>query len=574
MIFGETKNKESGSFQEKINLSFSLSDIKSKVPRVNLKKIKLSKIQNLGTSLEKRSVTRITLDDRLANIGLPFCRSAKEKIYETASYNPLRKKIEEEEKLPEIDLLIDEEVQEVPEEIPLEEKKDVTFNLDAEILNEEELVIFSPATVSLPPFKEDILSSSGEQAAFVWPPVQGQEQKIKKVKKTKKKKSKKSPKKKPYFLIEEKPVEKQVVRFPWTSESEGENYQTLESIVQGGLESVLLDTPALAPSQALPFSKETVPVLQVSQEQVIFKAIIPRFEPGEDVDLQNIKNSTFFARASKLNYGIELQGRIKKMFEKIGSAKITPIRIIIFGGFVATIGYLVYGYFFPDFQLNYINQEQKDNVVVRDLFKQKHVYKKDLVISKGQEKISLQSEMSLFKPITEQERLSLIQKAREALENRLDPFGQEGVLPRSVIEQKKKEQEEKAIPDIELVRKQVELVGVISSKESDLALVNLYSAEYTVSTEDEDSVRETKLKTAISMAVPNRLEVSVLDPVESWYVKQIQKSKSRNEDPYIELVKENKKFKLKVGQKVLLPEEQVLEETEAEDVKQPESAKS
>ena len=57
------------------------------------------------------------------------------------------------------------------------------------------------------------------------------------------------------------------------------------------------------------------------------------------------------------------------------------------------------------------------------------------------------------------------------------------------------------------------------------------------------------------MAVPNRLEVSLLDPVDKWYVKQIIKGKAKGEDPVIVLVKGDKKFKLKVGQKVLLPEE-------------------
>ena len=67
------------------------------------------------------------------------------------------------------------------------------------------------------------------------------------------------------------------------------------------------------------------------------------------------------------------------------------------------------------------------------------------------------------------------------------------------------------------------------------------------------------------MAVPNRLEVSLLDPVDEWYVKQIVKGKAKGDDPMIELVKGDKKFKLKVGQKVLLPEEKPPEEPIVED---------
>ena len=64
---------------------------------------------------------------------------------------------------------------------------------------------------------------------------------------------------------------------------------------------------------------------------------------------------------------------------------------------------------------------------------------------------------------------------------------------------------------------------------------------------------------------PNRLELSLLDPVEDWYVKQISKSKSRTEDPTIDLVKGDKKFKLRVGQKLLLPEEKSTDEKSTDD---------
>ena len=82
--------------------------------------------------------------------------------------------------------------------------------------------------------------------------------------------------------------------------------------------------------------------------------------------------------------------------------------------------------------------------------------------------------------------------------------------------------------------------------------------------DDDKLTRETKLKAVLSMAVPNRTEISVLDPLEDWYVKQISKSKSRSDDPTIELVKGDKKFTLRVGQRVLFPEEKLFEQIKQE----------
>ena len=101
-------------------------------------------------------------------------------------------------------------------------------------------------------------------------------------------------------------------------------------------------------------------------------------------------------------------------------------------------------------------------------------------------------------------------------------------------------------------------------RDKNLALVNVYTAEYTVMADDEKTIRDQALKTALGMAVPNRMEVSLLDPVEDWFVKEISKSKGRGEDPWLELVREDKKFKLKVGQKVLLPEEKTFDQVKQE----------
>lgn len=253
------------------------------------------------------------------------------------------------------------------------------------------------------------------------------------------------------------------------------------------------------------------------------------------------------------------------MFEKFGY-KLTPIRIIILGGAVATIGYSIWNYLLPIINSSYSNQGSS-TVVVKNLFKAKnmHTYSGTLTDKKS-DKLKPQEllEEKNFSPITEEERQTLIQMARESLENRLDPFGQEAVLPKEVIQQKMEEQADTGPEEIPVNRKQLELVGVISANNKNLALVNIYNADYTITEDDDKPVRDSKLKTALSMAVPNRLEVSLLDPVDKWYVKQIIKGKAKGEDPVIVLVKGDKKFKLKVGQKVLLPEEKKPEETESD----------
>lgn len=242
--------------------------------------------------------------------------------------------------------------------------------------------------------------------------------------------------------------------------------------------------------------------------------------------------------------------------------KASPIRIIFYGGALATALYLLwtnYGDVIKEKATEYFPQKQ-EKVVVRNVFKNKHTYKnkktksKSKSKTKGKQAEEFSDEEFSFKPITEDERISLILKARENIESRLDPFGQEAALPPSTIE-KIKETKETVIPEIKIERKQVELVGIISARDKDLALVNIYTAEFTVTPDDTEESVEDELKKSLGKAVPNRIEVYVLDPVEDWFVKSIKRSKSRSDDPSIELVKENKKFRLRVGQKVLLPTE-------------------
>ena len=245
--------------------------------------------------------------------------------------------------------------------------------------------------------------------------------------------------------------------------------------------------------------------------------------------------------------------------------KLTPLRIIVFGGLIITLGYAICVYFpeFMDFS-KIFNLGKKSSVVeVKNLFHKNGIdnnSKQSLNDKQSeletQKKLQLLDESSLT-PVTENERQFLITKARESIEGRLDPFSQ-GVQVKKQIEQQKIDLAEEEPKDIPMLRKQIELVGIISSNHKDLALINIYDANYSFMPDDKEDVKKEKLKTALSMAVPNRFEVSLLDPVEDWYVKQVVKGKARDDEPYIELVRGSKKFKIKVGQKLLLPEQDTI----------------
>ena len=653
----DLKQGSIGNFQlltqlEKKIVSFSASDVKKPVPRINFKKIKLNKFNELYTHFEKRQITQILLDDELLKSNLPIRKTTLEVGSELSS-NPLRKKVDDEEKLPVFEPqitrprdLMSSRSQECIDDgakgregdgvmedkqdpkASAEEKKDITFSLEAQVVHEDENIIFSPGVVSLPPFKEDILSSSGKQEIFIWPPSEeergkgkgekgrrekGEEERKKRKEISKKTKAKKI---KPYFISEEKGLEEEEQQktkkeeqrgeetkqeeakeipfiektqaFPWLTHKD--YYEDFESIFQGGLESTLLDVPPIVESN--PANLEQKPLVEKETKirakddlkQLMLKPKQPEQteqlehltvtiaaiqspsalneEEYKTIDFRNITIDTTDKNGIKLGYSIELLGKVKKMFGKFG--RVSPLRIMIFGGLVVTVGYLFWVYLFPDLKI-YLDNKQDKDLVVKKLFKEKYLYKKKIDLKKEKKETNELKE-GFFKPISEEERLALIQKAREALESRVDPFGQEDVLPLSKIEERIKEQEEDKTPkEIQLERKQIELIGVISTKSSNLALVNLYTASYSVSPEDTKEVREMKLKTTLSMTVPNRIELSLLDPLEGWIVKQIQKSKSRSEDPIVELAKGSQKFKLKVGQRVLLPDDKQSEEDAAEE---------
>lgn len=625
---------------EKYITSISISNFQTNIPRINFRKIKLNKFQNFYGNFKSKSIDRIYLDEKFTELNLPIKRVKSIIISEELNINPLRKKKNNEEKPPliEVETVVEERVQESPlheqnligentfsvlsnaleEDLANPEQgsilkpksagtKDITFNLEAQIIQEDENVLLSPTLPSTEKTKDDIVGSSGKQPDFVWPPVPPD-------KATKKTKSKKL-KKKPYFLMDENkvsnPLEEKSKVIEYKKEADTSNFPwaliqdenpAIEEIFGGGLESELLDTPIYPEKkqevkledqteilsvqkpevQKLPFEEKVKDLNQETQNvpfagEAIYKALIPKVSftaMPENMINDTLKNINWFSklldRFNNLEFGIVVTGKgekkVGKMFEKSGY-KFTPIRIIILGGAVATLGYSAWNYLLPIINSNYSNK-LNDKVIVKNLFKTKNIDNNNKVLINEKGKSVHMSELleeKTFSPITEEERLDLIQMARESLEGRVDPFGQEEVLPREVIQQKIEEQKNAGPPEISINRTQVELIGVISSNNKNLALVNVYNADYIITEEDDKPTRDSKLKTALSMAVPNRLEVSLLDPVDTWYVKQIIKGKSKGEDPVIELVKSDKKFKLKVGQKVLLPEEKLLEEPKAED---------
>lgn len=578
---GELKSLE-GLFKS-TSLPVNLSELKTNVPRVNLKKLKISVQDKLDNLLRQKNVTRVYLDEKLFSLDFDFKRGSGEDAFSKGRLSILRKKNE-----------------------PKEKEEQVTFNMEAEAAQDEN-IIYSPSDISMPPLKEDVVSLSGEKDIMSWPPHK--EEDIQKGEKETQKKEK--PAKKPYFLsipeeeiskeppeikeASEKTVEtkkeeetketKQDV-FPWVKAEDA--YEDLESIFRGGLESELLDIPEFTESkkeevvgpqessrpdfkveeEKLEKSTPKAPTAKVPHKEDEYKETsgsIRAFMPeitGSNIHV--FDGSTLLLGIGQsleeeiLQKGAKIKGKAGEMF---GNFKLSPISIAIIGGAAITLGYL---YLSSNNYLNFLSPSvsEKSNIQVRSIFKPQHLKKKSLDIdSKKESKVS---SMVPFNPISEEQRLTLIQKAKEAIESRLDPFGIESILPALPPSKKEDKEKEEPIKDISLQRKQVELVGVISAENKNLALLNIYTVDYTVPIESDKETREKSLKDALSMSVPNRLEVSILDPVEDWYVKQISKSKTRGEDPTIILVKGNQQFTLRVGQKVLLPEEVTFEELKTE----------
>ena len=554
---------DDSSDSQNIPLSVSLEDIKSRIPRINLRKIKLGKTNNLEKLLKEKNITRVLLDDTLYSLEVV---SKEALATEKPMVSVLRKRTDVDKR-----------------------EKQVTFSMKAEAAQEEENVIFSPSDVSMPPYKEDVLSTSGEPKSLAWPPVpdeKASEKKEEKKEEVKKEEAEKEPdevkkKKKPYFLSlpdeveeqksiekENQPKEETPVGFPWGDESK--NYEGLDTLFSGGLESELLGMPKNLPSRQEishepdleDLTKEKKQETEhffpqdsstVSIEDIKVHALFPQFQEGIiPFDTPNKTNVIENKLETKvLSKDDKLKRRTKTMFGKL---KLSPISIILIGGTAATLGYLMW----VNNSTNQYGVPPQGEQTVRTLFKQKHVLKKSLGVA-GEAEVLESEDKLAFKPINEAQRLSLIQMAREAIESRIDPFGFESFLPK-LETAKKADTKPKEPGEVGLSRRQVELVGVISTSERNLALVNVYTVEYSVKINDDKETRSTALKGALSMAVPNRIEISVLDPVEDWFVKSIHKSESRTEDPYIILVRDQEQFNLKVGEKVLLPEDKTFED--------------
>ena len=609
-------------FEEYID-QINISNFKSSFPKVNLKRLKLAKPSQIFNTLEAKNITNIFLNENL--FGSSFSRSVDTpSVSSEENINPLRKKtdgiaevpkdllkdleqeqkteeqIEEQQKrhdeqkqqFDELLLDVEEESSELPfvEETTLRAKQkqeDITFNVEAEALQEEKQSFLTPTHPSVDKPADDLVSVSGKQEV-TWPPVKQKKtkKKIKQKKKSKaysflsKETTASTKKKKPYFITKEtvkpQPVD---TALPWETSTSKES---TGFDLSRGLEAELLDTgnaekplfldPLSSPEPVFVNKEDDSPKgSQVAEEitkELIFKALEPNIQhdvlslkiPDDQLEhstvLKNLLDSF-----NKLDFGISILGKAGKMFDKFGAGRITPIRIIILGGALATIGYSAWYYVLPYIQNTYFPVQENKKVVVENLFDSKNVKsakKKKKEIASKEELVSKKLKLVHdpgFTPITEAERFVLIQKARESLEGRIDPFGQE-ILIKKQIEEKKKIAEEEEATEIELSRKQIELIGVISTNNKNLALVNVYNADFTVDLEDDEDTIESKLKKALSKAVPNRFEVSLLDPIESWYVKKIVKAQNRADNPYIELVRGNQKFNLKVGQKVLLPEDE------------------
>lgn len=539
------KNAYFENFLRKASDLPSISQIKKHIPKVNFKKIKLFQYQDIDRSLKTKNITKVYLDNILEQADFPAKRHIEKKDLETSSTNPLRKKNSQGEDELKVHKL---ETSNPPAEIKKQEEV-VTFNLEAHVNHDEEDVIFSPSTVTIPPLIEDSLSTSSgsakniieesieQKSQFIWPPPTS----IKRTYgKKKRKKEKSKQKNKPYFLQSSQSQ----AEFPWVKAQE--DYQSIENIFKGGLESELIDTPVEKVPSRNPEIQERKP------EQITYKAV--QSQAFLDQDIKNVELDTILESGNKVNFDTGTLGKVKEMFYKLGNLKITPIKIAVIGGTTACISYLLWNYFIPNVT---VPRSNKDYISRSQIFKQKH-------IPKTKEETPQETINKTFKPITEKERLALIAMAREALGGRADPFGQESFLPFLSNKSGLTATGEKEVPTVPAQRKQIELLGVVSTKDKTLALVNVYTANYAVELEDDSDSIEKKLKDALGMAEANRIEVSVLDPVDDWSVRAIQKSKSRSDDPTIELVKGDKKFNLRVGQRVLLPETKSLEEIKAE----------
>src|SRR3989338_8249458 len=96
----ENKAFQSVEHIEKYITSISVSNFKTNIPRVNLRRIKLNKFQNLFTYFESKSIAQLYLDKIFLESNLLPGKTEPETAFEEININPLRKKQAEDEKPP------------------------------------------------------------------------------------------------------------------------------------------------------------------------------------------------------------------------------------------------------------------------------------------------------------------------------------------------------------------------------------------------------------------------------------------------------------------------------------------
>lgn len=541
--------------------------VRKNIPRINLRKVKLT----------KQPLLEETLSDNLIKIDFPVFREVKDQEVEKLNIKPLRRKKEVDE--PPKQIKLDQE----DAEEKAEDKIDISEELPEPKPEKEELFQVEISQIDITE-----ISQGADALNLIWPPKVKEEKKISKekpyfIREEKQEAEKHEAKKQDVVEKAEKPQAKEKP-FPWISQ--GDEYMGLESVFSSGLESELVGMPQEEkPTELLPSlfseSKEDIELEMLYQkkkeEEPISATLFKAFKPQVNTD--NVSSSkepltiavekpvTTELEEKKINVKKSFLRKAGYMLDKLKGIKISPLRVVIWGGLACTICYLLISRYMPG-SFNYLVQDEAGDTVANVFDRQKHMLKRDLRKQLLEEGSIQEEDHGQFAPISEKQRETLIENARQALQGGADPFGLESFLPPVQPEVSKKEDKSTEPQEISVERQQLELVGIIGAQNKNLALVNVYNALYTVLPTDDNEMRTNKLKLALSKAVPNRYEVSVLDPIEDWYVKSISKGKARTDDPVIELVKGDKKFNVKVGQKVLLPEEKPLPEPIIEELEE------
>lgn len=600
---------------EEFNSSFE--NMASLLPKVNFKKIKLPAKEIFIKSLKPKNVTQISFSNEIIS-SIPEIQSKNlsdsSEEDKVNILSPLRKKSNEVKS----EIKAEAEIKEVhSENLTFNYQAEV-------VTESNEDIILSPSVIPLPQLQKEEISLSGDDLVWPPKAEKKLSKSKLNKEKNKSKNLKKSKSKPYFIGSEqaEQPIEKNREKenevnlfndiknndvFPWIA-SHIDNVENQDES-SGGLEAELLGLNKTLdedinqqifqnPSNELkkPIESEVITDIveelkppefleelenlnksnfqEIKDEEVLSEEVFNKESNINDSDmpakairslpLQSSFSNTEYktnnnTSTQNQNQSVELSNKGKGKTKLANNkGKTSPLVIIILGGATCTLGYLLWTNWKDYFLKN--GYGGNDKVVVRNIYKKplkNKLLKKKSKINKAEK---VEEDNFSIKPITEEERLTLIQRAKEAIESRLDPFGQEAVLPPSTVDNLESDKKKEAPLQINIQRKQVELVGVVSAKEKNLALVNIYSVDFVVTEDDTEEKIEEELRKELGKANPNRIEVFVLDPVDEWYVKSVNRSNSRTEEPSIDLVKDDKKFRLKVGQKVLLPSEKTFED--------------